>query len=254
MDIQIVKEESKYSDDDQQTIQREFKLYKFDYSSLQWFDTKVNLNGFITERLDKYQYLYIEETDKVLFLGLKDDPWEVSYASRQKTNFTIDTLGACWAQISMRNSNSFEYMVPFSVPKSKFASIKVESQIFIIGGNDDLKTWYQYDLNAKHFEGQYGILDAWIEISSLNTGRYSTSVCLFDHRFVYVFGGRSNYGVYLNNIEVLDTQLNLISSSNPSTLWKTIPLVLPQSIWDSFSEQIDSQQLIILGGKIKSQK
>ena len=135
-------EESKYSDDEKVQL-CEFVLFRFDYQSLKWIETNLNLNGFIAQRLNRYQYLYLEENNKIMFLGLNLNPLEFNNEYRKLNYNTVDLLGAYWAQIEICADSTFEYVPSFQVAKSRFSSVKIESTVFIIGGNDDLKTWYQ---------------------------------------------------------------------------------------------------------------
>ena len=189
----------------------------------------INFKGLITHNLHRYQYLYIEKTEKVMFLGLTDEWYERSNPTQKVQNWIVDSLGSCCAQMSIKWQSRLEFLPSFPTAKSRFASVKVESHVFVIGGNDDLRNWFQYDLNAKNFQGQLGISDSWWEVPKLNVGRYSTSVWCFDHRFIYLFGGRANYGVYLNSIEVLDTQVYFASTAKQNAEWKMISIILPQN-------------------------
>lgn len=79
MEVSESKEETKGADEQQIELKPVLTLYRFDYLSLKWIDTIVNLNGIISQKLDRYQYLYIEESNKIMFLGLVNDPFAENY-------------------------------------------------------------------------------------------------------------------------------------------------------------------------------
>lgn len=134
---------------------------------------------------------------------------------------------------------------PLPTPKSHFCSIEIHSTVYVIGGSDDLDTWYSLEItrDQSHIHHQWG------EICPLNIGRFSASWWTFDDKYIYVFGGRAAYGTILNSIEMLDSDLNLYKQFNAVQAWKMIPLTLETSIYDWFWQQIDSGKILILGGK-----
>ena len=249
-----MREESKYFSKEERICKSVFTLYRFNYLSLEWIDTTVNLNGFITQKLHRYQYLYIEESNKIMFLGLVQNPFDENRELQNTYKSTIDLLGAYCTQIGLGTERNHEYVPSFQVPKSRFSSVKVDSTVFVIGGHDDLKSCFQYNINLNKRISLKNTTCAWQEVPSLNIERYSASWCSLSHRFIYVFGGRSRYGTILNSIEVLDAQMCLSETARSNLKWRTIPLFLPINVYDSFSEQIDTWKIMILGGKIKSQR
>lgn len=88
----------------------------------------------------------------------------------------------------------------------------------------------------------------------MNVGRYSASCCTFDSKYIYVFGGRSNYGEILSSIEMIDTEFILASVPRMQTSWKLLKLTLPFCAYDIFSQQIDSGTVLIMGGKTNTSK
>lgn len=165
-------------------------------------------------------------------------------------NDSVDALGSYWYQIWISDPKKPKQLsLPnLPTPKSKFWSLSIDSDIFIIGGSDDLWTCYHLQLSYTISNSQRDKLK-WTEMPDLNTGRYSASCWTFDNKYIYVFAGWTQYCKLLSSIEMIDTELLFLPQYKQTAAWLEVPISLPNSVDDCFSQQIDNGKIVILGGK-----
>ena len=119
-----------------------------------WEYTGINLCPKIYQTLNKEQYLYLEEFNKLLIMGIPDISLTTS-SFKNKTLGNIDTPGDTWYLVNLceenrfslnKDSNIFQKFPEIPVPKTQFWTTKIGSFVFLIGGNDEKETWFCIDI------------------------------------------------------------------------------------------------------------
>jgi hypothetical protein len=84
----------------------------------------------------------------------------------------------------------------------------------------------------------------WEETESLNEARFNSGACKCGSNFVYVFGGRDQFG-FLNSIERFNIELKV---------WSTLKFKLPEGISNLhcfdllMSGSSDAESIVVMGG------
>ena len=90
--------------------------------------------------------------------------------------------------------------------------------------------------------------DEWTEITSLTTKKYCLGGCLFNDRYIYIFGGYSGGGA-LEDIEIFDCE-------NEKGGWKKVTIVnkggWSARYWNQ-AIQVDALHILIYGGDGKKE-